>query len=180
MDRISEETLSQWRDPGHNPAFTLPPPNPLICSDPYQTTPPVRNMRQPELFCLLERIRTRCWFMPDHRFLVPKCYIYMKFSSGVAYQSAGQCNLNNIVVYAVRDQLTEFNYTAMTAGGYTLQDNFYKENETNIKIFYSYSTRSHKITTSIMKPEAKLFNYPSPRRLSKTHSNLHKNLIKYF
>ena len=120
VDRISEETLSQWRNAGHNPAFSLPPPNPLICTSPNSSTvaKPSRNFRQPELFCLLDRIRTRCWFMPDFRFLVPKCFIYLKYSSSTAYHSPRDCNLNNLLVYAVRDQLVEFNYTAMTAGRY--------------------------------------------------------------
>ena len=118
IDRISEETLSQWRNAGHNSAFSLPPPNPLICTSPSISTvaKPSRNFRQPELFCLLDRIRTRCWFMPDFRFLVPKCFIYLKYSSSYAYHSPRDCNLNNLLVYAVRDQLVEFNYTAMTAG----------------------------------------------------------------
>ena len=54
--------------------------------------------------------------MPDTRFLVPKCHIYFKFSSACAYLSARACNLNNLAVYALRDQLVEFNYTATTAG----------------------------------------------------------------
>ena len=54
--------------------------------------------------------------MPDTRFLVPKCHIYLKFSSASAYLSARACNLNNLAVYALRDQLVEFNYTATTAG----------------------------------------------------------------
>ena len=116
--RISEETLSSWRTAGHCPAFSLPPPNPLICSDPRHTpsVPGARNRRQPELFCLLDRIRTRSWWMPDTRFLVPKCHIYLKFSSASAYLSPRACNLNNLAVYALRDTLVEFNYTATTAG----------------------------------------------------------------
>ena len=62
IDRIPEDSLAQWRAAGHNPAFFLPPPNPLICSPslaPAQAalSPPARNFRQPELFCLLDRIR---------------------------------------------------------------------------------------------------------------------------
>ena len=116
VDRISEETLTGWRNAGQNNAFSLPPPNPLICSDPRQPSAPIKIFRQPELFCLLGRIRTRAWLMPDFRFLVPKCYVYMKYCSPLAYKSPRMCNLNNLVVYAVRDQLVEFNYTAMTAG----------------------------------------------------------------
>ena len=59
-DRIPEDSLAQWRAAGTNPAFFLPPPNPLICSPPDQAGQgalPARNFRQPELFCLLERIR---------------------------------------------------------------------------------------------------------------------------
>ena len=57
-DRIGEDSLAQWRAAGHNPAFFLPPPNPLICSLHQTALPtPARNFRQPELFCLLERIR---------------------------------------------------------------------------------------------------------------------------
>ena len=37
VDRITEETLSEWRGAGHNPAFSLPQPNPLICSAPSHT-----------------------------------------------------------------------------------------------------------------------------------------------
>ena len=116
--RISEETLSSWRTAGHCPSFSLPPPNPLICSDPRHipSVPGARNRRQPELFCLLDRIRTRSWWMPDTRFLVPKCHIYLKFSSASAYLSPRACNLNNLAVYALRDTLVEFNYTATTAG----------------------------------------------------------------
>ena len=54
--------------------------------------------------------------MPDMRFLVPKCYVQLKFSSCVAYSSGRDCNLNNILVYSLRDQLVQFNYTATTAG----------------------------------------------------------------
>merc|ERR1719461_1470246 len=59
VDRISEETLTEWRNAGQNNAFSLPPPNPLICSDPRQPSAPIKIFRQPELFCLLGRIRTR-------------------------------------------------------------------------------------------------------------------------
>ena len=55
-DRIAEDSLAQWRAAGTNPAFFLPPPNPLICS-PQPPLLPTRTFRQPELFCLLERIR---------------------------------------------------------------------------------------------------------------------------
>ena len=128
--RISEETLSGWRAAGHCPAFSLPPPNPLICSDPRHThsAPGARNRRQPELFCLLDRIRTRSWWMPDTRFLVPKCHIYFKFSSACSYLSARACNLNNLAVYALRDQLVEFNYTATTAGSLVRNHPHNKEN----------------------------------------------------
>ena len=62
IDRIPEDSLAQWRAAGHNPAFFLPPPNPLICSpclapDQSAGLASARNFRQPELFCLLERIR---------------------------------------------------------------------------------------------------------------------------
>lgn len=119
VDRITEETLSEWRGAGHNPAFSLPQPNPLICSAPSHIprAPGGRNRRQPELFCLLDRIRTRSWWMLDTRFLVPKCYVHLKFSSATAYHSPRDCNLNNLAVYALRDQLVEFNYAAKTAGG---------------------------------------------------------------
>ena len=52
------------------------------------------------------------------RFLVPKCYVHLKFSSSSAYGSPRECNLNNLLIYALRDQLVEFNYTATTAGGW--------------------------------------------------------------
>ena len=31
-------------------------------------------------------------------------------------RSARECNINNLMVYALKDQLTEFSYTASTAG----------------------------------------------------------------
>ena len=113
--------------------------------------------------CENEVLRTRSWFMPDQRFLVPKCYVFLKFSSAQAYRfrlfqfalfmfftisiirvlvdrgrlifltayliphsiydcsfpalrTARECNINNLMVYALKDQLTEFSYTASTAG----------------------------------------------------------------
>ena len=57
VDRIPAETLEQWRSAGHNPVFSLPPPNPLICTSPQHPAGPIRNFRQPELFCYLDRIR---------------------------------------------------------------------------------------------------------------------------
>ena len=66
--------------------------------------------------------------MPDTRFLVPKCHIYFKFSSACSYLSARACNLNNLAVYALRDQLVEFNYTATTAGSLVRNHPHNKEN----------------------------------------------------
>ena len=57
VDRIAEESLAEWRSAGHNSAFFLPPPNPLICSILPPTPAPARTFRQPELFCLMDRIR---------------------------------------------------------------------------------------------------------------------------
>ena len=57
VDRIAEESLAEWRSAGHNSAFFLPPPNPLICSIQPPTPAPARTFRQPELFCLMDRIR---------------------------------------------------------------------------------------------------------------------------
>ena len=57
VDRIAEESLAEWRNAGHNSAFFLPPPNPLICSIQPPTPAPARTFRQPELFCLMDRIR---------------------------------------------------------------------------------------------------------------------------
>ena len=54
--------------------------------------------------------------LPHARFLVPKCHIYLKFSSASAYVSPRATNLNNLAVYALRDSLAQFNYTATTAG----------------------------------------------------------------
>ena len=31
-------------------------------------------------------------------------------------RTARECNINNLLVYALKDQLTEFTYTASTAG----------------------------------------------------------------
>ena len=33
-----------------------------------------------------------------------------------ASRTARECNINNLMVYALKDQLTEFSYTASTAG----------------------------------------------------------------
>ena len=58
LDRVSEEVLASWRRPGTNPAFSLPPPNPLLCRAPRPgPAPGLRTYRQPELFCLLDRVR---------------------------------------------------------------------------------------------------------------------------
>ena len=64
------------------------------------------------------QVRTRAWFMPDHRFLVAKCYVHLRFSSAAAYSSARAANLANLLVYALRDALAEFCYTAATAGSW--------------------------------------------------------------
>ena len=57
VDRIAEESLAQWRNTAQNSAFFLPPANPLISSLQPTLTNPARTFRQPELFCLLDRIR---------------------------------------------------------------------------------------------------------------------------
>ena len=64
------------------------------------------------------QVRTRAWFMPDHRFLAAKCYVHLRFSSAAAYSSARAANLANLLVYALRDSLAEFCYTAATAGNH--------------------------------------------------------------
>ena len=73
--------------------------------------------QQTDIICLLQ-VRTRAWFMPDHRFLVAKCYVHLRFSSAAAYSSARAANLANLLVYALRDALAEFCYTAATAGSW--------------------------------------------------------------
>ena len=115
IDRIPEDMISQWRNAGTNPEFSLPQPNPLISTVPSLIRPPT-NTRQPELLMFLDRIRTRAWFMADQRFLVPKTYVYLKFCSPHAYRSPRECNLNNLLVYTIRDHLVEFKYTAVVAG----------------------------------------------------------------
>jgi len=116
IDRISDDMISQWRNAGTNTDFSLPKPNPLISAVPTLIRTPTNNTRQPELFMFLDRIRTRAWYMPDQRFLVPKTYVYLKFCSPNAYRSPRECNLNNVLVYTIRDHLVEFKYTAVIAG----------------------------------------------------------------
>lgn len=71
--------------------------------------------------------------MPDQRFLTPRTYVYLRFSSPCAYRSPRECNLNNLLIHTIRslhttfiipnsdpdmlrDHLSEFTYTAQHAG----------------------------------------------------------------
>ena len=73
-------------------------------------------MSFPQLFLLLDRVRTRAWLLPDARFRSPRAFVFLKLSSSHAYRSARACNLTALLVAALRAGLAELDYTASQAG----------------------------------------------------------------
>jgi secreted Zn-dependent insulinase-like peptidase len=57
---------------------------------------------RPELFLLLNRVRTKAWFLRDPTFTTPKAFLYLKFTSGCASDSPRNAALTHLFVLLVQ------------------------------------------------------------------------------
>lgn len=120
VEKMPEGLLEQWRNCGVNAQHRHPAPNDLIDRDAKSggdaaAVDPAREKGLPELFLLLDRIRMRCWHLPAAA--TAKSFFHLKLSAPeLSSVNAKSCAVNSILVFLVRDAMTEFSYVGELAG----------------------------------------------------------------
>ncbi|KAK3262595.1 hypothetical protein CYMTET_28558 [Cymbomonas tetramitiformis] len=123
QERVPSEWLSAWASAERYPELHLPAPNEFIPTDFSIKVPKV----DANVLCVPKVIRetplTRLWYKPDTRFQAPKAFIYLDFTSPVAYSSPENSVLTRLFTKMLTDKLNAFAYYAEVAGlGYSVHN----------------------------------------------------------
>lgn len=153
MEKISPTVLSSWRNCSFNDELKLPQPNDLIDRHLEMVNAPKLTREEaeknlPELFLLIDRIRMKAWFLPCTYFKLPRTFLYIKFSApSLVSSNSRNCTINNILVFLIRDLLTEYAYCGELAGlFYTLKPTKYGI-ELSVR---GYSAKQHLYLSKIL------------------------------
>ncbi|KAI0220840.1 Insulin-degrading enzyme [Lamellibrachia satsuma] len=115
LDAIAEETLEKWRTAGFHENLKLPPKNEFIPTD-FEIVSEANAESGSAPQVIRDKAVSRLWYKLDDKFLLPKAFINMEFTSPYAYMDPLSTNLTYMFVNLLKDGLTEYTYDAELAG----------------------------------------------------------------
>ncbi|KAF0691537.1 Aste57867_17268 [Aphanomyces stellatus] len=110
---IAPALIQRWSTPTREPSLAFPHPNAFIPHDFDLVTAPTSG---PHPVLLRDDTACRLWCKTDTTFRKPKLNICMTFNTPVIYTSPASVVLTDLMVRAIKDQLTEYTYDAELAG----------------------------------------------------------------
>ncbi|XP_053953738.1 insulin-degrading enzyme isoform X2 [Anastrepha obliqua] len=114
ISKIDAETLRRWEKCGLNENVALPLPNAFIPQN-FDIMPVDADMpKHPSI--IKDTPILRVWHKQDDHFMKPKACMTFDMSNPIAYLDPLNCNLNQLMVSLLKDQLNEYLYDAALAG----------------------------------------------------------------
>ncbi|XP_037939985.1 insulin-degrading enzyme isoform X2 [Teleopsis dalmanni] len=113
-EKINAETIKEWENCLLNKNLALPLPNAFI-PDNFEIVPLDTDFCKHPII-ILDTPILRVWHKQDDQYLKPKACMAFDFSNPIAYVDPLNCNLNQLMVELLKDQLSEYLYDAVLAG----------------------------------------------------------------
>ncbi|KAK2177670.1 hypothetical protein NP493_586g01027 [Ridgeia piscesae] len=115
LENIPEETLQKWQTAGLHENLKLPSKNEFIATD-FEIVSDGKSESGTAPQVIRDKALSRLWYKLDDKFLLPKAFINMEFTSPYAYMDPLSTNLTYMFVNLLKDELTEYTYDAELAG----------------------------------------------------------------
>ncbi|WP_438865567.1 insulinase family protein [Neptunicella sp.] len=113
VQKIPDEWLQSWRQPGIQKRLHLPEPNPFVTTD---TSIIASDDNNGLPIHMIDGADMHFWFAQDRQFQLPKGDIYLSFDCPFSQGGIGNNTLKRLWVATIQEQLNETYYQAELAG----------------------------------------------------------------